>query len=147
MYFSSYIHRQMGVLAMCGVSSVDVFRAPKVAVLSTGDEIIEPFTQAGAMRPGQVRDANRIMLVSMCARVLNVSVDNIVDLGIVVDDRERLLRRVRGMLEDDGIDVAICSGGKDQSHLFSIDTVRAISLSLTHTLIRTRTHALGSLHD
>ena len=64
---------------MCGVERVAVFRAPRVAVMSTGDEIVEPFA-AGAMRPGQVRmervaratvirELRRVMVAMMTAKV------------------------------------------------------------------------------
>jgi putative molybdopterin biosynthesis protein len=51
--------RETGVLAAIGVASVEVLRAPRVAVLSTGDEIIRP---GEVMRPGLVYDSNGRML-------------------------------------------------------------------------------------
>jgi molybdopterin molybdotransferase len=47
---------EMGVLATLGMTSVPVFRVPRIAVISSGDELIE----AGAQpQPGQIRDSNR----------------------------------------------------------------------------------------
>jgi len=45
-----------GVLATLGIVDVPVYRRPRVAVISTGDELVPPSTRLG---PGQVRDSNR----------------------------------------------------------------------------------------
>ena len=47
--------RETGVLAAIGRSEVSVVRRPRVAILSTGDEIIQP---GEVMRPGLVFDSN-----------------------------------------------------------------------------------------
>lgn len=47
---------EAGVLATLGMTSVPVFRAPVIAVISSGDELIEASAQPG---PGQIRDSNR----------------------------------------------------------------------------------------
>src|SRR5262249_60445796 len=47
--------RETGVLAALGLATVAVVRRPRVAILSTGDEIIAPGTP---MRPGPVYDSN-----------------------------------------------------------------------------------------
>ncbi|HZZ65413.1 MAG TPA: gephyrin-like molybdotransferase Glp [Candidatus Baltobacteraceae bacterium] len=47
---------EMGVLATLGMTSVPVFRVPVVAVISSGDELVEAGTQP---QPGQIRDSNR----------------------------------------------------------------------------------------
>jgi molybdenum cofactor synthesis domain-containing protein len=47
---------QLGVLATLGICSVPVRRRPVVAILSTGDELVEPSARPS---PGQVRDSNR----------------------------------------------------------------------------------------
>lgn len=58
---------------------LQVHRRPKVGVLSTGDEVVEPSTQK--LAPGQIRDANRAMLVAACQQ----AGAEVLDLGIARD--------------------------------------------------------------
>jgi molybdopterin molybdotransferase len=50
---------QLGVLATIGVTSVAVFPRPRVAVISSGDELVPPAMKPA---PGQVRDSNRFAI-------------------------------------------------------------------------------------
>jgi molybdopterin molybdotransferase len=93
---------ELGVLATLGVVDVPVFRRPVFAVLSSGDELIEPHRQPEA---GQVRDSNRwaigAALELLGARVLH--------LPIVPDDREAYEMALReGLERADGI---VLTGG------------------------------------
>jgi len=54
--------QDLGLLAAVGVSTVDVHRRPRVAVISTGDEIVAPEQEPA---PGQVRDINSYALAGM----------------------------------------------------------------------------------
>lgn len=54
--------RDIGVLCAAGISHVKVSKKPRVAIISTGDEIVDPF---GAVSPGQVRDINTYTLSAM----------------------------------------------------------------------------------
>ena len=47
--------QEVGLLAAVGVTEVRVFRPARVAVISTGDEIVDVERKPG---PGQIRDAN-----------------------------------------------------------------------------------------
>ncbi len=94
--------RETGVLAAIGAAEVVVWRRPRVGVLSTGDEIIEPHE---AMRPGMVYDSN--------ARII---ADAVVELGgeakllgIVKDDLAQLRQRVSEALNT--CDLVLLSGG------------------------------------
>jgi len=53
--------REIGMLAACGFAQVDVVRRPKVAVLSTGDELAE---LGSPLRPGAVYDSNGAIIAA-----------------------------------------------------------------------------------
>ena len=53
---------RVGALAAAGVDSVDVYARPEVAILSTGNEIVDPGQPLG---PGQIYDINRLTLSSI----------------------------------------------------------------------------------
>jgi molybdopterin molybdotransferase len=92
----------VGLLAALGVTRVAVHRRPLVAVLATGDEIVEPGAARG---PGAVRDSNRYALLA-AAREAGCET---LSLGIARDDwatqRAAILRGL------DAADVLITSGG------------------------------------
>ncbi|RME18974.1 MAG: molybdopterin molybdenumtransferase MoeA, partial [Candidatus Zixiibacteriota bacterium] len=71
---------EIGLLATVGVTSVIVHPRPRVAVLSTGDEVVEPDQQPG---PGQIRDSNRTMLLT----AVQAAGGEPVDLGIAGDSQ------------------------------------------------------------
>ena len=50
---------RIGALAAIGTSAVDVYERPRVAILSTGNEIVEP---GEPLEPGQIYDINRFTL-------------------------------------------------------------------------------------
>jgi molybdopterin molybdotransferase len=57
--------QEFGVLASVGRTAAKVFPAPQVAVLSTGDEIVEPSQVPG---PGQIRNGNGAMVTAQVSR-------------------------------------------------------------------------------
>lgn len=68
----------LGVAASLGAVELEVHRRPRVGVLSTGDELVDG---SAALRPGQIRESNRAMLLGLTAALGCVAVD----LGIVRD--------------------------------------------------------------
>ena len=94
--------QELGLLASLGHTQVFVGQRPRVALLSTGDEVAEPGTPR---KPGQIYDANRFTLrglVEQCG-------GRVIDLGIVPDQREVLRSQ---LLEASRLaDIVITSGG------------------------------------
>jgi molybdopterin molybdotransferase len=93
----------IGVLANLGVAQVAVHRRPRVALASTGDELVP--VDGPALGPGQIRDSNRPMLAAMLSE-LGVQV---IDLGRIPDDAAALRAAIaRGIEHSDAI---VTSGG------------------------------------
>ncbi len=94
---------ELGMLATAGVSQVDVFRQPRVTVLSTGDELCAPWETPA---PGQIRDSNHITLSRMVLAMGAVSVGGT---RIAPDDRAGLRAELATCLAE--CDMLITSGG------------------------------------
>jgi putative molybdopterin biosynthesis protein len=94
--------RDTGVLAAIGIKSVDVWRRPIVAIISTGDEIIAP---GDPMQPARVYDSNAQVLAD-AVRELGAEPRR---LGIIRDDIDALRTRLTEALE--AADAVLLSGG------------------------------------
>ncbi|CAM8895651.1 unnamed protein product [Rhodiola kirilowii] len=95
---------EIGLLATVGVSTVKVYGSPKIAVLSSGDELVDPGVKD--LGRGQIRDSNRAMLLA-ATRQHHCEV---IDLGIAPDVEEETEK----IFEDSfnaGIDILLTSGG------------------------------------
>jgi len=94
--------RKIGVLAALGLTEVDVYKRPRVAILSTGAEVVEP----GKPLPyGKIYDINAY---AFSAAVLECGGEPI-NLGIIPDDRNQLKAAVKKALNS--ADAVITSGG------------------------------------
>jgi molybdopterin molybdotransferase len=93
---------EIGLLATLGHTRVRAHRRPVVAVLATGDEVVEPDAPRGV---GGIRDSNRYALL---AAVRDAGCEA-VSLGIARDDWEVQRQAILGGL--DGADVLLTSGG------------------------------------
>src|SRR5215470_3840092 len=94
--------QHVALAAAIGLTALDVFRRVRVAVFSTGDEIVEP----GTPRPGAaLYDANRYLLAGLIERLGATSTD----LGILPDDPERLARAIAAAAAKH--DLVVTSGG------------------------------------
>jgi molybdopterin molybdotransferase len=94
--------QHVALAAAVGLTTLDVFRRVRVAVFSTGDEIVEP----GTPRPAPALfDANRYLL----AGLLDGHGAATTDLGILPDDPERLARALADAAA--GHDLVLTSGG------------------------------------
>ena len=94
--------REIGVLAALGLIEVDVYKRPRVAILSTGAEVVEP---GKPLPSGKIYDVNAY---SFSAAVLECGGEPI-NLGIVPDDRNQLKAAVKKALNS--ADAVITSGG------------------------------------
>ena len=94
--------QELGLIASLGRWQVLVHRRPRVALLSTGDEVVEPGTPR---KPGQIYDANRFTLRGAIEQYGG----DVVDLGIVPDVREELRARLLEAAEVG--DIVVTSGG------------------------------------
>jgi len=104
----------LALLSAVGLAEVEVFTPLRVAVLSTGDELVEAGQEAGK---GKIYDANRPMLLSMLEKFGFEGVD----LGRIPDDRDTL----RTALDKASAraDVILTSGGAsagDEDHVSAL---------------------------
>jgi molybdopterin molybdotransferase len=94
--------QHVALAAALGITEITVWRRLKVAIFSTGDEVVEP----GAPRAGAaIYDANRYLLSELLER-LGATVT---DLGILADDPEQLARALKEAAT--GHDLVVTSGG------------------------------------
>jgi molybdopterin molybdotransferase len=93
----------LALLAATGLTRVTVRRRVVVGVMSTGNELV---ASLAPLQPGQIRDANRPMLLAMLKRLGCETRD----LGIVPDNQERLEAALHGACAQ-GCDLVISSGG------------------------------------
>jgi molybdopterin molybdotransferase len=92
---------ELGLAASLGRDRLDVVRRVRVAVLSTGDELIEPGLPLG---PGQIYNSNRRVLCSWLTRMGC----EVIDAGILPDDLEQTRTRLAGV---GSVDLILSTGG------------------------------------
>ncbi len=91
-----------GVLSSCNVRTVSAHPRPRVAVLSTGDELVD---DGGPLRIGQIRESNRTMLLRLVAEAGCTPIDY----GIIRDDESTLEHALRDAASQ--CDAIVTSGG------------------------------------
>ena len=94
--------QDVALAAAFGLTEIDVCRRIRVAVFSTGNELVSPGSARG---PAQLFDSNRVMLMAMLARLGCV----VSDLGIIRDDRASLAAGLRKVA--DAHDLILTTGG------------------------------------
>ncbi len=119
---------EIGMLASLGRAQVAVHRRPRVAILSTGDEVIDI---ADPWQPGKIRDANSY---SNAAQVLKYGGIPI-RLGIARDTVNDLTAKIHAGLEQ-GADLFLTSGGVSVGDFDVVKTVLAAEGKITFWRVR-----------
>ena len=91
---------QIGVLAALGITEIEVYKKPVIAVISTGDEIVREDP-----KPGQIRDINTFLL----SAAIKESGCEAIEYGVVADKREDIENAVKECVKK--ADAVIISGG------------------------------------
>ena len=94
--------REIGMLAASGIARVSVVRKPRVAVISTGDELVQP---GEALRPAAIYDTNGAIVTAAIAE----NGGEASFLGAFPDDEAVLDKIIREALQD--FDMVVMSGG------------------------------------
>src|SRR5204863_5726006 len=97
--------REIGMLTACGIAQISVARRPRVAVISTGDELVQP---GQPLRPAEIYDTNGAIV----AATVSENGGEAVFLGAIADDEEQLEAAMRKALET--CDMLVLSGGTSE---------------------------------
>jgi molybdenum cofactor synthesis domain-containing protein len=103
----------IALLASAGISHIQVFFKPKIAILSTGDELMDVSSLSeNNHRPrGLIYDSNRPLLISMASKPEHGGC-NVIDYGIVPDSPQEIRSKfIQAITSDENIDILITSGG------------------------------------
>ena len=120
---------EIGALASAGVVEVPVYEPIRAAIISTGDELVQPNCRP---LPGQIRDVNSYALKVLAAQNGFIAAAS----HVLKDDEELLERTIRGAMQFCGI--VIVSGGSSQGEADC--TARAISRAASPGLL---THGIA----
>jgi molybdenum cofactor synthesis domain-containing protein len=94
--------REIGMLAACGIAQVSVARRPRVAILSTGDELVQP---GASLRPAAIYDTNGAIVTA----AITENGGEAAFLGAVPDDEQQLEAAMRRAMQTS--DMLVLSGG------------------------------------
>ncbi len=112
--------QDLGVLASVGITELSVKRKPRVALMTTGDELVLPGTE---LKPGQIYNSN---FYSLAALLENLDAE-VLELGVIADDFDQTCEQLRAAAAE--ADCIISTGGVSVGEE---DHVRAAVQSLGH---------------
>lgn len=92
---------ELALAASLGAATVEAVRKPRVALLSTGNELVEP---GQPLAPGQIYNSNRTLLLHWLKRLGC----EVMDVGILRDDPEHIRRCLQSL---DDVDLILSTGG------------------------------------
>lgn len=107
---------EIAILAAAQCAQVQVYRRPRVAILSTGDELVSPNQP---LQPGQIVDSNQYALAAL---VMQMGAEPIC-LGIVPDQPEALRQTIASAISS--ADVVLSSGGVSVGDYDYVDDILA----------------------
>jgi molybdopterin molybdotransferase len=114
---------RIGALAAVGCESVEVYAKPVVAILSTGDEIVQPGSQ---LKPGEIFDVNRFTLTTIISAHGGVATSH----HSARDTMDALSGALDRCLE---ADIVVCSGGSSVGERdLILDVVRSRGQMIFH---------------
>jgi putative molybdopterin biosynthesis protein len=93
--------RETALLSSQGLTDIEVFKKPCIAIISTGDEIVE---LGAKLKEGQIFDTN----AQVIGDIIQENGGNPIYLGIVRDDLEQVKRKIKDAMHSD---MLILSGG------------------------------------
>ncbi|MBV7273086.1 molybdopterin molybdotransferase MoeA [Clostridiaceae bacterium UIB06] len=105
---------EIGLLASLGYSSIKVYKSPTVALIITGDELVDIDSE---LEKGKIRNSNEY---SLKALIKNSGAEAL-SLGVVSDDKDNLKEKVKYALEN--ADIVITSGGASVGDYDFVDDV------------------------
>jgi molybdopterin molybdotransferase len=135
---------QLGVLASVGCVRVPVFRRPRVAVLASGDELVDVDQFDQVLRGDRIISSNSYTI----GAAVVAAGGEVIDLGIVPDDRIEYARRLEDIRDYDL--VVTCGGVSVGDFDFTKDVLRALGADLQLWRVRMRPGAplgFGTLGD
>jgi molybdopterin molybdotransferase len=88
--------QHLGLIAALGKAEVKVFEKPKIAILATGNELVNV---GGNVGENQIFEVNRLVLSAMCQE----SGTEPVDLGIARDDVKEIMEKLKAMRKADAV--------------------------------------------
>ena len=107
---------EIAVLATAQCTQVEVCRRPRVAILSTGDELVTP---EQSLQPGQIVDSNQYALATCITNNGGIPVK----LGIVQDNPEELKKAIANAIES--ADLVLSTGGVSVGDYDYVDRILA----------------------